>query len=74
MIVNNGRYEALHHFSKRFGLKDPVGTDLPGIDFVKLAQAQCCDAVRVTRAAELEATLRSALAASRPTLVEVLVV
>jgi len=73
VIVNNGRYEALHHFSKRFGLKDPVGTDLPGIDFVKLAQAQGCDGVRVTRAAELEPTLREALAAPGPTLVEVLV-
>ena len=73
VIVNNRRYEALHHFSKRFGLQHPVGTDLPGIDFVQLAQAQGCDGVRVTRAAELEPTLRAALAAPRPTLVEVVV-
>lgn len=73
VIVNNRRYEALHHFSKRFGLSKPVGTDLPGIDFVQLAQAQGCEGVRVTRAAELEPTLRAALAAPRPTLVEVVV-
>jgi benzoylformate decarboxylase len=74
VIVNNGRYEALHHFSRRFGIESPVGTDLPGIDFVQLARAQGCEAVRVSRAAELESTLRSALASTRPSLVEVLVV
>jgi benzoylformate decarboxylase len=73
IIVNNARYEALHHFSKRFGLSHPVGTDLPGIDFVLLAKAQGCDALRVTRAAELEPALRRALAAPGPMLVEVVV-
>jgi len=73
IIVNNGRYEALHHFSKRFGLSHPVGTDLPGIDFVQLAKAQGCDGVRVTKAADLEPTLKRALAAPGPTLVEVVV-
>lgn len=73
IIVNNARYEALHHFSKRFGLAHPVGTDLPGLDFVQLAKAQGCDGVRVTRANELEAALRAALGAQVPTLVEVVV-
>jgi benzoylformate decarboxylase len=73
IVVNNGRYEALRHFSSRFGLKDPVGTELPGIDFVGIAKAQGCDGVRVTRAAELDAALNAALAAPGPTLVEVVV-
>jgi benzoylformate decarboxylase len=73
IIVNNGRYEALHHFSKRFGLSHPVGTDLPGIDFVQIARAQGCEAVRVTKAAELTGALRCALSATVPTLVEVVV-
>jgi benzoylformate decarboxylase len=73
IIVNNGRYEALHHFSKRFGIAQPVGTELPGIDFVHLAQAQGCDGVRVTRAAELVPALRAALEAPRPALLEVVV-
>ncbi len=73
IIVNNQRYEALHHFSKRFGLAHPVGTDLPGIDFVQLARAQGCDASRVAKAAELHGALQSALAATRPTLLEVMV-
>jgi benzoylformate decarboxylase len=73
VIVNNSRYQALHHFSQRFGISRPVGTDLPGIDFVGLAKAQGCDGVRVTRAAELVPALKSALQAAVPTLVEVVV-
>jgi len=73
VIVNNARYQALHHFSQRFGIASPVGTDLPGIDFVQLAKAQGCEGMRVTRAAELQDALRTALAAPRPTLVEVVV-
>ena len=71
IIVNNGRYEALRHFARRFGVADPVGTSLPGIDFVQLAQAQGCDAVRVTRAGELPAALHTALASAGPMLVDV---
>jgi benzoylformate decarboxylase len=73
LVVNNSRYAALHHFSKRFGLEKPVGTDLPGIDFVGLAKAQGCDALRVTDSKELSATLQLALASPRPILVEVVV-
>lgn len=73
VIVNNRRYEALHHFAQRFGLPQTVGTALPGIDFVQLAEAQGCDAVRVDKAADLATVLRTALAAVQPTLVEVVV-
>jgi benzoylformate decarboxylase len=71
VIVNNGRYEALRNFALRFGLVDPVGIQLPGIDFVQLAQALGCAALRVTRAADLHVALRAALAADHPTLVDV---
>jgi benzoylformate decarboxylase len=73
VIINNGRYDALHHFAKRFGLKDAVGTELGGIDFVGVAKALGCDGLRVDRAADLAPALRSAIAATRPTLVEVMV-
>jgi benzoylformate decarboxylase len=73
VIVNNSRYQALHHFSQRFGISRPVGTDLPGIDFVGLAKAQCCEAMRVSRSADLVPSLQSALQAAVPTLVEVVV-
>jgi benzoylformate decarboxylase len=71
IIVNNGGYAALEAFSRRFGLADPVGTGLPGIDFVQLARGQGCEGLRVTRAAELREALATALAATRPTLVDV---
>jgi benzoylformate decarboxylase len=74
VIVNNSRYQALHHFSQRFGIESPVGTDLPGIDFVQLARAQGCEANRVTRAADLEGALKAALVAPGPMLLEVQVV
>ncbi|MET0280451.1 MAG: benzoylformate decarboxylase [Steroidobacteraceae bacterium] len=73
IVVNNGRYEALRHFSSRFGIERPVGTELPGIDFVGIARAQGCEALRVTRAAELEPALRTALQAKLPVLVDVVV-
>ncbi|MDQ2640798.1 MAG: benzoylformate decarboxylase [Pseudomonadota bacterium] len=71
IIVNNGGYAALKFFSRRFGIAAPVGTELPGIDFVQLAQGLGCQGRRVTRAADLHAALREALAATTPTLVEV---
>lgn len=71
IIVNNGRYEALESFARRFGIARAVGTRLPGLDFAGLARAQGCEALRVTEARELEPALRVALSARRPTLVDV---
>jgi benzoylformate decarboxylase len=71
VIVNNRRYEALRFFAQRFGIARTVGTDLPGIDFVQLANSLGCEGTRVTRAAQLHEVLRGALAATRPTLVDV---
>jgi benzoylformate decarboxylase len=71
IIINNRRYKALDLFSERFGVAQPVGTDLNGIDFVQLARAQGCEADRVSRAADLEGALKAALAAPVPMLLEV---
>jgi benzoylformate decarboxylase len=71
IIINNGRYEALRQFGVRLGNARPVGVELPGIDFVELARAQGCEALRVTAAAELQPALRAALASAGPVLVEV---
>jgi benzoylformate decarboxylase len=71
IILNNSRYEALRQFGQRFGVARPAGTDLPGIDFVRLAEAQGCAGLRVTRAAELQAGLRVALESAGPFLLEV---
>ncbi|MDB6042559.1 MAG: benzoylformate decarboxylase [Gammaproteobacteria bacterium] len=73
IIVNNRRYEALLQFGTHFGLPQTVGTTLNGIDFCGLAVSQGCKAMRVDSSASLDEVLRTAFAASEPTLVEVVV-
>jgi benzoylformate decarboxylase len=71
IIVNNRRYEALVQFGQHFGLQRPVGTQLAGIDFRGIARALGCDALRVEDPEALDDALRTAFAASGPTLVDV---
>ena len=73
IIVNNGRYEALVNFGRHFGMNAVVGTDLAGLDFVGLAAAQGVAGERVDRAATLDGALTRSLAATGPSLVEVVV-
>ena len=73
LILNNRRYAALQEFAPLFGFPagDSVqGTDLPGIDFVALAQGQGCSALRVQVSSELEPALTRALQSTRPVLIE----
>lgn len=71
VIVNNRRYEALQHFAQRFDLQEALGTNLGGLDFVQLAEAQGCRGMRVADAAQLESVLHQALQVPGPVLVEV---
>ena len=74
VILKNRRYAALQEFAPVFGFEPGAtlqGTDLPGMDFVALARGQGCDAVTVRDAGQLADVLRDALAAPRPTVVEV---
>jgi len=73
VIVNNGGYRALDEFAPHFGLTALPGTLLPHLDFCALARAQCVEAMRVNRPAELDAALSMAFAAAGPVLVEVCV-
>ena len=73
VIINNGRYEALHEFARHFDLPNPVGTSLPELDFCGLARAQGLQALRVDRPGDLDSALRAALQSSEPILVEVVV-
>jgi benzoylformate decarboxylase len=74
IIINNGRYEALRQIGVRLGNERPVGVQLPGLDFVELARAQGCEAMKVSRAGELQPVLQKALKTAGPVLVEVRVV
>ncbi|RRH90311.1 benzoylformate decarboxylase [Variovorax beijingensis] len=76
VIVNNRRYAALKRFGGVLGFPaDAVlpGTDLPGLDFVALAQGHGVRAERVQDAAKLRTALEGALESKGPSLVEVLV-
>lgn len=70
IVVNNRCYLALKRFGARFNVS-PVGVDLPGLDFEALARGHGCDAMRVTRAVEIEPALRAAFTHGGPMLVDV---
>jgi benzoylformate decarboxylase len=73
VIINNGRYEALHEFARHFDLPNPVGTSLPELDFCGFARAQGLQALRVDRPGDLDPALRAVLQSSEPILLEVVV-
>lgn len=70
LIVNNGRYEALHQFATLFGIDEPTGTDVAGIDFAAIAQAQGMSAIRVEDAVLLDQVLRDAAMRDGPFLID----
>jgi len=73
VILNNRRYAALDNFAKVFGMNALPGTDIPGIDFVALAEGMGVAARRVSKVDEIDAALTWSLAEPRPTLVELVI-
>jgi benzoylformate decarboxylase len=73
VVINNGGYGAMRSFSQVMQVRNVPGLDLPGIDFVKVAQGLGCDAARVSNASELAPALKRALAYDGTSLVEVIV-
>lgn len=73
IVLNNSGYGAMRTFSRILGAERPPGIDLPGIDFVKMAEALGCTASRVHDAADVDAALREALTGTEPKLLEVIV-
>jgi benzoylformate decarboxylase len=73
VIFDNRGYAALKAFAQTMGVDRPPGVDLPGIDFVELADGFGCAARRVEQADELEAALRWSFESAGPTLVAVAV-
>jgi benzoylformate decarboxylase len=71
VIVDNRSYQALHQFAERFGLQTLQGTELPGLDFCALAQAQGIAARRVADVAGLDAALADAFTFARAVLLDV---
>src|SRR5262249_1905536 len=73
VVINNSGYGAMRSFSQVMQVRNVPGLDLPGIDFVKIAQGHGCDAVRVTKVAELVSALERGLTHNGVSLVEVIV-
>jgi len=73
VVINNAGYGAMRSFSQVMQVRNVPGLDLPGIDFVKIAEGMGCDAVRVTRSSELAGALKRGLAHEGTSLIEVMV-
>jgi benzoylformate decarboxylase len=71
VIIRNSRYSALERYGRlKFNLQRTVGTELPGIDAVKVAAGYGVPGVRVEDAANLGEALREASTMSGPFLIE----
>jgi benzoylformate decarboxylase len=73
VVINNAGYGAMRSFSQVMQVRNVPGLDLPGIDFVRIAQGMGCDAVRVSRSSELAPALTRALSHDGASLIEVIV-
>jgi benzoylformate decarboxylase len=73
VVINNAGYGAMRSFSQVMQVRNVPGLELPGLDFVKLAEGMGCDAVRVAKASELAPALKRGLAHQGASLIEVMV-
>jgi benzoylformate decarboxylase len=73
VVINNQGYGAMRSFSQVMQVRNVPGLDMPGLDFVKIAEGMGCDAARVTKSSELAAALKRGLSHKGTSLVEVMV-
>jgi benzoylformate decarboxylase len=73
VVVNNAGYGAMRSFSQVMQVRNVPGLDLPGIDFVRIAEGHGCEAARISKSSELAPALERALAHEGTSLVEVIV-
>src|SRR5258706_10412456 len=73
VVINNAGYRAIRPFSQVMQVRNVPGLDLPGIDFVQIAQGLGCDAVRVGNSSELAPALKRGLAHDGVSLIDVMV-
>ena len=71
VILKNGTYGALRGFADLLDTGETPGLDVPGIDFVQIAQGYGVEARAVTTGEEFVLALKSALDRPRPVLIEV---
>jgi benzoylformate decarboxylase len=73
VVINNAGYGAMRSFSQVMQVRNVPGLDLPGIDFVRIAQGLGCDSARVTKSSELASALKRGLTHDCVSLIEVIV-
>jgi len=73
VVINNAGYGAMRSFSQVMQVRNVPGLDLPGIDFVRIAQGLGCDAVRVGKSSELAPALKRGLAHDGVSVIDVMV-
>jgi benzoylformate decarboxylase len=73
VVINNAGYGAMRSFSQVMQVRNVPGLELPGIDFVRIAQGLGCDALRVTRSSELGPALARGLSHNGVSLIDVTV-
>ncbi|OBK35381.1 benzoylformate decarboxylase [Mycobacterium sp. 1245111.1] len=73
VVVRNGAYNILKSFAELLDTPGVPGLDLPGLDFLGLAQGYGCTAERVTSTGAVAEAVKSGIDADRPHLLEVLV-
>ena len=73
VVINNAGYGAMRSFSQVMQVRNVPGLELPGIDFVKLAEGMGCHAARVTKSSELAGALKAGLSHDGTSLIEVMV-
>ncbi|MGM4916890.1 benzoylformate decarboxylase [Tardiphaga sp. 813_E8_N1_3] len=73
VVINNSGYGAMRSFSQVMQVRNVPGLDLPGLDFVKLAEGMGAHAVRISKSSELAAAFAAGLQHPGVSLVEVIV-
>jgi benzoylformate decarboxylase len=71
IILKNGTYGALRWFTDELGTGETPGLDVPGIDFVRIAEGYGMSARAVNTAEDFVLSLKAALSGTSPTLIEV---
>ncbi len=71
IVFDNERYGTIRMFQDRRGTGEGVGTELGPVDFAAIARAVGARGARVDRDDAFEPALRAALAADRPTVIQV---
>jgi benzoylformate decarboxylase len=73
VVLDNRAYVAMKALGGAFGITDPPGVDLPGLDVAAVAEGLGVPARKVEVADDLDSALRDAFGAGGPTLTNVLV-